>query len=105
LGFFFRFQSISSLFFFRLILFSFFSGNQPVDLDASCVIVDGFANILDAAYFNQLLAMNGSVVHSGDNKTGEGGLFCFPTFSGLTSLQNLETMKESQFVWTCWNPT
>jgi tellurium resistance protein TerZ len=48
------------------------TGKNPVDLDASCVLVDIYANVLDAVFYNKLSADNGSVVHSGDSKDGKG---------------------------------
>jgi stress response protein SCP2 len=47
-------------------------GTQPIDLDASALIFDFMGSLLDAAYFNQLSAANGSVLHSGDNTDGAG---------------------------------
>ncbi len=48
------------------------SGTEPVDLDASALVFDRMGALMDAAYFNQLTAADGSVTHSGDNQTGEG---------------------------------
>lgn len=45
---------------------------KPVDLDAQVVVFDGSGTIVDAAFYNQLKACNGSICHSGDNRTGEG---------------------------------
>lgn len=50
----------------------FFEGMDPVDLDAQAVMFDSIGNVVDAAFYNQLSACDGSVTHSGDNKTGEG---------------------------------
>ncbi|MGF6884402.1 stress response protein SCP2 [Nocardia sp. GAS34] len=42
-----------------------------IDLDASALLFVGH-NLVDAAFFQQLSARNGTVRHSGDNLTGEG---------------------------------
>lgn len=47
-------------------------GGDSVDLDASCVLLDGNGNVLDTVWFRQLNSTDGSVKHSGDNRTGEG---------------------------------
>eukprot|EP01129_Flabellula_baltica_P003136 TRINITY_DN1297_c0_g1_i9.p1 TRINITY_DN1297_c0_g1~~TRINITY_DN1297_c0_g1_i9.p1 ORF type:complete len:319 (+),score=92.49 TRINITY_DN1297_c0_g1_i9:780-1736(+) len=46
--------------------------NKSTDLDASCVMYNGFGKIQDAVYYNKLVSDSGAIVHSGDNKTGEG---------------------------------
>ena len=48
------------------------SKTQEVDLDASCILFDELGNQLDAAWFRQLKSRDGSVVHTGDNRTGAG---------------------------------
>lgn len=51
-----------------------FNGNE-FDLDASVFLLDerGIArNELDFIFYNNLIGGNGSVVHQGDNRTGEG---------------------------------
>ena len=45
---------------------------EKVDLDASAVLFDACGGVIDAAYFKQLSICNGAVVHSGDNRSGEG---------------------------------
>ncbi|MEO8408441.1 MAG: TerD family protein [Oxalobacteraceae bacterium] len=45
---------------------------QDVDLDASCIMFDEQGNQTDAAWFRQLQSKDGSVVHTGDNRTGDG---------------------------------
>lgn len=45
---------------------------ETVDLDANCVLFNSYAKIIDAVYYNQLKLEDGSIKHSGDNKTGEG---------------------------------
>ncbi len=49
-----------------------FSGVREFDLDASCLLLDASGAIVDAVWFRQLSSKDGSVVHSGDNRTGEG---------------------------------
>ena len=48
------------------------SGSTPIDLDASALVFDYTGCLMDAAYYNQLSAVNGAVIHSGDNKDGAG---------------------------------
>ncbi len=47
------------------------SGAAPVDLDASAVQFAG-GRLFDLAFFNHLSTRDGSVVHLGDNTTGQG---------------------------------
>jgi tellurium resistance protein TerZ len=47
-------------------------GSQAIDLDAQAVAFDGTGVVLDAAFYNQLEACEGSIVHSGDNRDGLG---------------------------------
>ncbi|MDR1874787.1 MAG: TerD family protein [Synergistaceae bacterium] len=50
----------------------FFGGKGgSIDLDASCVMFDGNRQA-DTVWFRQLKSRDGSVVHTGDNLTGEG---------------------------------
>jgi tellurium resistance protein TerZ len=42
------------------------------DLDASILTFDGKNNILEIIYHKNLQSKNGSIIHKGDNKTGEG---------------------------------
>ena len=49
-----------------------FGREQSIDLDASCFVFDYNNNPLDLVYFGQLASRDGSVQHSGDNRTGEG---------------------------------
>lgn len=46
--------------------------DQEIDLDASCVLFDEAKNPLDAVFFGQLDSQDGSIKHSGDNRTGAG---------------------------------
>mgnify|MGYP000875174726 FL=1 len=49
-----------------------FSGSDSIDLDAGCVLMDSTGNTIDTIWFRKLTSSCGSVVHSGDNLTGEG---------------------------------
>lgn len=45
---------------------------QEIDLDASCVLFDESKQPLDAVFFGQLRSRDGSILHTGDNRTGDG---------------------------------
>lgn len=47
-------------------------GSGEIDLDASCVMFDEAKQPVDVVYFGHLESDDGSVLHSGDNLTGEG---------------------------------
>ncbi len=47
-------------------------GGGSIDLDASCVLLDAHSGVVDTVWFRQLRSNDGSIVHSGDNRTGEG---------------------------------
>lgn len=49
-------------------------GSSPtnIDLDASCALFDENRNALDFVWFQQLKSRDGSIVHTGDNLTGDG---------------------------------
>ncbi|EXJ13803.1 TerD family protein [Imhoffiella purpurea] len=47
-------------------------GDDSIDLDASCLMFDEQGNLLDAVWFRQLHSKDGSIMHTGDNRTGEG---------------------------------
>ena len=47
-------------------------GGESVDLDASCLLFDDAGDLVDAVWFRQLTSRDGSVHHTGDNRTGEG---------------------------------
>jgi tellurium resistance protein TerZ len=50
-----------------------FGGKTPdIDLDASCILFDEQGNQTDSAWFRQLQSKDGSVIHTGDNRTGAG---------------------------------
>ena len=48
------------------------SKSESVDLDASCVLFDESNRPLDTVWFRQLKSRDGSIVHTGDNRTGAG---------------------------------
>jgi len=43
-----------------------------IDLDASCMLFDAAGQLVDQVWFRQLSSRDGSVVHTGDNRTGAG---------------------------------
>jgi tellurium resistance protein TerZ len=45
---------------------------QAIDLDASAVLYDSAGNVVDQVWFSQLVSKDGSIIHSGDNRTGAG---------------------------------
>jgi tellurium resistance protein TerZ len=45
---------------------------DPIDLDASCVLFDESNRPLDTVWFRQLKSRDGSIIHTGDNRTGAG---------------------------------
>lgn len=47
-------------------------GTQDVDLDASCLLFDAHNQPVDVVWFRQLRSQDGSITHSGDNRTGAG---------------------------------
>ncbi|MBK1641889.1 Tellurium resistance protein terZ [Chromatium okenii] len=47
-------------------------GGESIDLDASCLMFDDGGNLIDVVWFRQLHSKDGSIQHSGDNRTGEG---------------------------------
>lgn len=52
--------------------FGFGGGSQDIDLDASCILFDESDNPVDVVWFRQLASKDGSIVHTGDNRTGDG---------------------------------
>lgn len=48
------------------------SSSGSIDLDASVIMFDSNKNFVDNVYFGQLKSRDGSIVHTGDNLTGEG---------------------------------
>src|SRR5450830_1908885 len=53
-------------------LFGFGAKTESVDLDASCLLFDENGHAVDAVWFRQLKSRDGSIVHTGDNRTGAG---------------------------------
>ncbi len=53
-------------------IFGFGAKTESVDLDASCVMFDDSNRPLDIVWFRQLKSRDGSIVHTGDNRTGAG---------------------------------
>ncbi|MBF0584786.1 MAG: tellurium resistance TerZ family protein [Magnetococcales bacterium] len=53
----------------------FFGGTktEAVDLDASCGLFDAANKLVDVVYFGNLRSKDGSIVHSGDDLTGDTG--------------------------------
>lgn len=47
-------------------------GGGDIDLDASCLLFDGKRQMVDAVWFQQLRSKDGSIIHTGDNRTGAG---------------------------------
>lgn len=52
--------------------FGFGAKDQEIDLDASCVLFDDKNQLVDAVWFRQLQSKDGSIQHTGDNRTGAG---------------------------------
>lgn len=47
-------------------------GETSIDLDANALLFDAGGNLLDVVWFRQLQSKDGTVRHSGDNRTGLG---------------------------------
>lgn len=47
-------------------------GGGAIDLDASCVLFDANNEMVDTVWFRQLKSKDGSITHTGDNRTGAG---------------------------------
>ena len=47
-------------------------GGDSIDLDASCIMFDSNKQAVDAIWFSQLQSKDGSILHTGDNRTGDG---------------------------------
>ena len=45
---------------------------QEIDLDASALVFDAAGQLIDQIWFRQLKSADGSIVHTGDNRTGAG---------------------------------
>jgi len=48
------------------------SREQSIDLDASCLLFDENKQLVDQVWFRQLRSNDGSIQHTGDNRTGDG---------------------------------
>ncbi len=48
------------------------SAGDSIDLDASCVLFDEQNKVVDTVWFRQLKSKDGSIIHTGDNRTGDG---------------------------------
>jgi tellurium resistance protein TerZ len=46
--------------------------DQEIDLDATCLLFDEAKKLLDVVWFQQLQSRDGSIRHTGDNRTGAG---------------------------------
>jgi tellurium resistance protein TerZ len=46
--------------------------SPDIDLDASCILFDESNRQVDVVWFRQLKSKDGSIVHTGDNRTGDG---------------------------------
>ncbi|GFK95302.1 General stress protein 16U [Fundidesulfovibrio magnetotacticus] len=53
-------------------IFGFLKSPAAIDLDASCALFDAAGDPVDVVWFRQLKSKDGSIVHTGDNLTGEG---------------------------------
>ncbi|QLG11686.1 TerD family protein [Deinococcus sp. D7000] len=52
--------------------FGFGGGQAEVDLDANALMFDASGGLVDVVWFRQLQSKDGSIRHSGDNRTGAG---------------------------------
>jgi stress response protein SCP2 len=52
--------------------FGFGGGSAEIDLDTSCLMFDEAGQMVDIVWFRQLQSKDGSIKHSGDNRTGAG---------------------------------
>jgi tellurium resistance protein TerZ len=48
------------------------NSGDSIDLDASCVLFDEQNKVVDTVWFRQLKSHDGSIIHTGDNRTGDG---------------------------------
>lgn len=47
-------------------------GSDSIDLDASCILFGEDNKVIDSIWFRQLKSRDGSIIHTGDNRTGDG---------------------------------
>lgn len=59
-----------------------------IDLDASCLMFDDEKTLVDTVWFRKLQTFDGSVVHTGDNLTGDGDGDDEVIMVDLTKLKN-----------------
>ncbi len=52
-------------------LFGLSKTKEAVDLDASCILYDDKKQVIEVVYFGNLRSKNSSVIHSGDDLTGD----------------------------------
>lgn len=52
--------------------FGFGGGQKDIDLDASALLFDADGSLVDQVWFRQLKSRDGSLIHTGDNRTGAG---------------------------------
>ncbi len=48
------------------------NNSNEIDLDASCMLFNDQNMVVDTIYFGQLKSRDGSIIHTGDNRTGAG---------------------------------
>lgn len=48
------------------------NSSGEIDLDASCLVFNNAGDVIDQVWFSQLESKDGSITHSGDNRTGDG---------------------------------
>lgn len=53
-------------------LFGSSGGGGSIDLDASVIMLDSAKTVIDTVSFSQLRSKDGSILHGGDNLTGDG---------------------------------
>lgn len=53
-------------------VFGLFGGQANIDLDASCLMFDDNQDLIDVIWFGQLESRDGSIIHTGDNRSGAG---------------------------------
>lgn len=46
--------------------------SDSIDLDASCILFGEDNKVIDSVWFRQLKSRDGSIIHTGDNRTGDG---------------------------------
>ena len=63
-------------------------GGDSIDLDASAIMFDENNKALDSIWFGQLQSRDGSIKHSGDNRTGDGDGDDERHYAGVHAFQN-----------------